>query len=924
MKATIAGNRTPLAVAGASFLDDVSGTKFTIPRYPSHALRRDRLLARLEEGMQARLTLLSAPAGYGKTTLLLDWLQSRAARAEPAVSVAWFTLEARDNDPVRFLRGLAMALRISAPDVGDATLAALAGHAHAPWRMVLTLLINELLAASSGFLLILEDYHVIREQVVHDALMFLLEHLPPGMYIAIATREDPPFPLAQLRTKGALCEVRAADLRFTADEAATFLNKVMRVPVSPAAAAVLEARTEGWVAGLQLAGLSMRAAGLEVGGFRGTHRDVVDYLGADVLSRQPDAVQTFLLRTSVLDRLSAPLCETMLGEEPPAGGAQAMLEHIERANLFLIPLDAERRWYRYHHLFAEFLRGKLADEDPGLTHTLHARASAWYEAQGFIGEAIQHALAVREYLRAAGLIERHHKQLVRNGQLQLLLGWQRELSHEIVHSRPRLCVAFAYGLYLTNQPEVAEGYLRAAEQRFGPSTSPEETRFVQGDIALLRAGMSAAAGDLAQSIAHATQARALLPSSDVVGTARACLAVARASLFTGDARAAAETAAAAAVKQAEMADFPLLKRSSLTVLARVHVLQGQLRRAAVEFEAIRTLQGGTFTLAQGYCVGHGDMLREWNMLEEAERLLEQGMALISESDLLFANTVVEGCVAMARLRHARGDGRGAAAALDVGTGVVRRRKFTCRFPAAVEAARAHLWLMQGNLAAAGHWADRSGLGLDDEVGYSREREYLVLARVVSARKDPGALGLLRRMLKEADAYGRVNSTIEILPVYALALAALGQSAQALRALDRALALGEPEGYVRVFVDEGAPMASLLRRARAAGIAPDYIIRLLVIFHEGQKVGAHAGRQAPAGVQNGPKRGETTDPLVQPLTAREGEILRLVAAGASNRDIAQELYLSPSTVKGHVHHIIGKLGVKARAHAIAKARGLGLI
>jgi LuxR family transcriptional regulator, maltose regulon positive regulatory protein len=922
MKATIAGNKTPLAAPGASFLDDVSGTKFTIPRYPSHALRRDRLLAKLEEGTQARLTLLSAPAGYGKTTLLLDWLQSRATKAEPAVSVAWFTLDARDNDPVRFLRGLAMALRLSASDVGDATLAALAGQTHAPWRMVLTLLINELLAASGGFLLILEDYHVIREQVIHDALMFLLEQLPPRMYIAIATREDPPFPLAQLRTKGALCEVRAADLRFTADEAATFLNRVMRVPVSPAAAAALEARTEGWVAGLQLAGLSMRAAGLEVGGFRGTHRDVVDYLGADVLSRQSSAVQTFLLRTSVLDRLSAPLCETMLGEQPPAGGAQAMLEHIERANLFLIPLDAERRWYRYHHLFAEFLRGKLADEDPGLMRTLHARASAWYEAQGFIGGAIQHALAVREYGRAAGLIERHHRQLVRDGQLQLLLGWRRELPDEVVHSRPRLGVVFAYGLYLTNQPEAAEGYLRAAERRLGPRTPPEDMRFVQGEIALLRAGMSAAAGDLTKSIAHATQARALLPASDVVGAARACLAVARASLFTGDARSAGESAAAAAVKQAEMADFPLLKRSSLTVLARMHVLQGQLRRAAVEFEAIRTLQGGTFTLAQGYCVGHGDMLREWNMLEEAEPLLEQGMALISESDVLFANTVVEECVALARLRHARGDGRGAAEALDVCMGVVRRREFTPLFPATVAAARAHLWLMQGNFAAASRWADTSGLGLDDEVGYSREREHLVFARVLLARKDP-ALGLLRRMLKEADARGRLNSTIEILAVYALTLAVSGRPVEAMTALDHALTLGEPEGYVRVFVDEGAPMASLLRRARVAGIAPDYIMRLLEIFHDGQE-GWRARRPPPTGINNVPQGGEATDPLVEPLTVREGEILRLVAGGASNRDIANELYLSPSTVKGHVHHIIGKLGVKARAQAIAKARSLGLL
>jgi len=906
----------------AAPLQDVPGTKFTVPGRQRHLVRRQRLTSRLEAGLKAHLTLLSAPPGYGKTTLLVDWLRARAESGR-ALLVAWVTLDESDNDPGQFLRVLAAAIRTVAPRVGDSLLAALAQPTSPPWRVVLTGLVNDLLAAPRGIVVVLEDYHVIRTPSVHDAVEFLFTQLPSHDQVVIATREDPPFPLAELRAKGALCELRAADLRFTPAETVAFFTEVMGLPVSAADAAALETRTEGWVAGLQLAALSMRGLGPQAAAtFGGQHRDVLDYLAEDVLNRQSPSVQTFLLRTSVLDRLTGPLCEAILNEAP-AGGAQAMLERITRANLFLVPLDAEGRWYRYHQLFAEFLRHRLETLQPALLDELHSRASTWHEGQGFTGDAIEHALAARSYGRAALLIERSYIQLIFGGRLRLVLQWLSALPAEIVHSRPALSLAHAWSLFLSNRPEEAEIHLKAAEQHVGTHAPSGDGGFIPAQIALLRAEMSQAAGDLTRSIALATQTEALLTSNDVAWASLTRTLMAETYLLKGDVTAACERLVVAAATQRATAHLPTLKRAELTMLARMRLLRGELHRAVTDFaQAAQTFGLHVETFGPAYCFGLGDLRREWNHLDEAQRLLERGVALISQTNVVYAPVAVPGYIALARLRAARGDGSGALTALDECVALARQRQFAAPVFATLAAARAHIWLQHGNLTAAGHWAGTSGLGTTDTVSYLREREYLVLARVLGARKEPAALGLLGRLLADADAHGRGNSMIEILAVRAVVRAALGHPAEGLADLARALALGEPEGHVRVFVDEGAPMASLLRRAHAAGMAPGYVVRLLEVFRESSSGPGPDSTGSEARSMSGP--GGMGDPLVEPLTAREGEILQLVAAGASNGDIAAKLFVSTSTVKGHVHHIIGKLGVKGRTQAIAKARELRLL
>jgi LuxR family maltose regulon positive regulatory protein len=884
-------------------------------------LHRKRLVARLEDARSDGLTLLSAPPGYGKTTLVVDWLRRRTPGRQV---VAWLSLDAGDNDPVQFARLLVAALRAATRETGATLLASIRSREHPPLRKVCTTLINDLVASPREVIVVLDDYHVIWQPAIHEAVVFLLKHLPPRLRIVVLTRGDPPFPLVQLRAGRALCELRAADLRFTVDEVAAFLRELMDLPVTAAEAAALEARTEGWIASLQLAALSLPAtcASGFMAAFGENKRIILDYLTAEVLAHQPPPIQTFLMRTSVLNRLSGPLCEAVLGDEWPEGQVQAFLEQIERANLFLIPLDREGRWYRYHHLFADLLRARLGRVEPELTLALHRRASSWYEAHGFAQEAIRHALAAPDLDHATRLIELHGMTVFYLGQLQTILDWFQALPAEAASSRPLLCIIHAYALCGSNQLEAAARCLQETERLLGSGLLPGVARGIEGDITLLRSLIASARGDLALSIALAVRAADLLPVS-VPGLAFARVWAERAYKVSGVVTPKSERALAAAVEKAQAARVPVAVRVGLIHLAQMHMLQGRLSRAtAVLAKTEKALGLDVAFTAPGYYFGRAHLLWERNDLDGADHFLAQGMEAISEANIVMPYTAAAGYYTLALLRQARGDGRGAIAAVDGLVALARRRELGAAVLTRAAAIRARLWLMQDNLAAAAHWADTSGPSPNDQLGFPREVEYLVLARVLIATVSEAAPLLLDKMLRDAEDHGRLRSAIEILALRALGCQALGDKDRALQDLERALALAEPEGYVRVFVDEGAPMATLLRRARTLGIAPEYTTMLLTAFGDRTDANTH-GAALPSPELTVAARAGAPSPVAQPLSARERDVLQLVVGGASNEEIAKRLFLSRGTVKKHVHHIFGKLDVKSRAQLIAMVNTLSM-
>ncbi len=900
-------------------LSPLLATRLHAPRPRTHLVSRPHLVERLQRGVTGALTLVSAPAGFGKTTLLAQWI------AESGLPVAWLSVDAEDNDPTRFLTYLIAALQRLYAQLGTTALALL----HTPQpptpEAVLAVLTNDLVERGGGEVaLVLDDYHLITADPIHRGMTFLLEHLPPQLHLILATRADPPLlPLARLRAQGQLCEVRAADLRFRDTEASAFLQTVMGLDLEAPAIATLESRTEGWIAGLQLAALSLQGRA-DVSGFlaafSGSHRFVLDYLSKEVLACQPAAVQQFLLHTCILERLSGPLCDAVTGQE----GSQAMLEALERANLFVVALDDERGWYRYHHLFADVLRRHLQQAEPMLVPELHRRASAWYERYELPIEAVQHALAVPDFELAARLIEPIVLPVALQGQIDTVLGWLNTLPQALVRARPVLCVYYARLLMFTNQFEAAEELLQQTERRI-QDLPTEQVQTLLGLVLSTRAGILGFSGDIPRAIPLAQRALELLPEAEVIPRLGAIISMSRAYEVSGDVTPTTEHEVAAVVASIRLTDSLFGIMSSICRLARLYVLQGRLRQAAATYtqvmqviprpEVLHTMYASFY-----YYFGLGDLQCEWNELEAAEQHLAQGMALVNEVLTVEPLAAILGYTALARLLQARGNTREALATLDALTHLASQRHFLSNVISQVAAARAQLELAQGNLAAAIRWADASGLSPnDDDLPYPHEREYLALARVriAEARDEPAApflqdvLHLLDRLQASAEVKARLGSVLEILVLRALALEAQGDRTVALTTVEQALVLAAPEGYIRLFVDEGLPMQTLLRYAYVRGIVPGYVTTLLSAFGE-----QHASDHPLASARR--------DPLVEPLTEREREVLHLLLEGASNREIARRLVLSVNTIKRHVYNLCGKLGVQSRTQAIIRARALNLL
>jgi LuxR family transcriptional regulator, maltose regulon positive regulatory protein len=923
--------------------DVLLATKLHVPRPPPGFVPRRRLTEALREGLSRRRVLVCAPAGFGKTALLADWARDGGR------PVAWLGLDDGDSDPVRFWRYAVAALERARPG--------LAGRVGPPppgsVEELVTALINELAAdpGADEVLLVLDDYHLLDSGPVHESVAFLLENLPPGLRVVVSGRADPPLPLARLRARGQLAELRAADLRFTPEEAAALLGATAGPGLPTAAAATLTARTEGWAAGLQLAGLSLRGHADPVGfaaAFSGSHRFVLDYLADEVLDRQTGEVRAFLLETSVLERLSGELCDAVTGR----GGGQAMLQDIERAGLFLVPLDEDRGWWRYHHLFADLLRARLRAEQPGRVPALHRSAAAWCEEHGLADDAVWHARAAGDDAWAARLVERNVETLLGRSEGVTLRRWLSTLSAEAVRARPRLCLAQAYGAAQGFQLEALEVLVDDAERAFaaggdepyepslGPPQGDSVLANVPAGIAFLRASLARLRGDAAGAADYNRQALAQLGEGEWVMRSFVRWNQAAADWLGGRLGAAGRgLAEVLADRRAAGAAFfaGFLPMRVWYDLGEVQRARGNLDAALTTcWQALEVVgESGQAALTGPAHVGLAQVLYERNELDAALDHATVGVTLCRQ--LSFTASVATGLAVVARIRHAQGDAAGALEAMGEAGQIELSPQVTALLNP-VPAQRARLLLAQGDVRAAAQLVSAAGLGPDDEPDYPREPAYLMLARVLLARSDPGlALALLQRLLDAAASQGRMGSVIEIQALRALALAAGGDHDDALGALAEAVALAGRHGYVRVLADEGAPMGALLARLAAAspaqrraasGVDAGYLALLVRACGEAdagppQRLGAVPPPGPVPGRAGG--HGLTEPPaMIEPLTERELEVLRLIAAGKSNQRIAHELVVALDTVKKHVTHVLGKLGAANRTEATARARQLGLI
>ncbi len=881
-------------------------TKLYFPPARPSLIPRPRLVERLDGWHHAPLILVSAPAGYGKTTLVSGWLK------EKQIPSAWLSLDGGDNDPIRFLQYLVAALSPLAPGVEAEASGMLQGARPVQFEELINLLINELASHPGPFVLVLDDFHLIHTEAVPRILAHLLEHLPPQMHLAVLTRTDPPLPLSRLRASGQLLDIRADQLRFTREEVAAFLNEAMGLALSDGDLAALEARTEGWIAGLQLAALSMQGHkdihGF-VSAFTGSHHYVMDYLVEEVLKNQPPKVSTFLLQTSLLDRLCGPLCEAVVEADPadPLDG-QTILETLEEMNLFVIPLDDERHWYRYHHLFADVLRKRLEHQQPQVLPDLHRRASRWYEQNGFLAESVQQAIAAGDQDRAAGLIEENGCFLLMSGEVATLLNWTDSIDFQS-EARPWLAIQKAWALALSGDLDRVEPVLQVPEKLLAPLGPSDEVRTMQGTIAAARAQCAASRGDMHSAAEYARQALELLPDSSSISRSirsASTSILGDASQLNNELEEAKRAYTEAVRIGREAGNLHMVINASASI-ADILVVQGQLRQAVDIYTQCLQMgirpDGQRSPLARYILASLAKLFYEWNRLEEAEQSIHQCVDLCRKwGDIGFqayAHTI------QARLMQAQGHPEQAREALREAERLIGLYPDSSFFSSQVKSIVAREWLAQGNLDKPSQYIHERGLKYKDDISYRREIEYDLLLQFLLARGEHEAANYLsNRFLQQAEKTVGVGLKVEALILRALALQGMKKNEQALEVLEKALTLARPEGYVRIFLDKGEAITRLLCQVQARQVENGYAFVLLSKINQ-------ASTMTPPSMQL----------LVDPLTAREVEVLKLIEAGCTNQDIAGKLVISLPTVKRHISNIYAKLGVDSRTQAVAIGKEL---
>lgn len=892
----------------------ILATKLYIPPLRTKTIHRRRLIERLNEGLHAKLTLISAPAGFGKTTLVSEWI------TDSSRLTAWLSLDEGDNDLTRFLTYLVAAVQTIAPGIGEGALAVLQAPQPPPPETILTSLLNEIVTFSDEFLFVLDDYHLIDSRPIDNVLAFLLEHLPQQMHLVITTREDPNIPLSRLRARRQLTELRAVDLRFTPGEASDFLNQVMGLDLSVEDIEVLETRTEGWIAGLQLAAISMQSH-QDVSGFirafAGDNHYIVDYLIEEVLERQPESVRRFLLQTAILAQMNGALCDAITGQQE----GHAQLEALNRGNFFLIPLDDRHHWYRYHHLFAEVLRMHLMTEHADQIAGLHQRASEWYEQNGSVAEAIRHAFAAGDFTRAASLIELALPEMRRSRQESVMLGWLQALPDEMLRFRPVLNLHYAGSLLQSGKLEGVEGRLRDAERWLEPKADmgemivvdEEEFRGLAGTIAMYRAAIALISDNLSDTMKHARRVLDLVPEDDHLRRGAAAGLLGLTYWRIGDLEVAHQLYVDCMTRLQKVGFISDVMGCAIT-LADIRIVQGRLHDAMRTYKQALQMATAQRTpalrgMADMY-VGMSEIERERNNLSAATQHLMSSNELGSFAGL--PQNPYRWCVAMAHIREAEGDLDSALDLLDeaeslyVGDFSPNVRPFP--------ALKARLWIKQGRMREAHEWLRKQDLSVEGELSYLREFEHITLARVLLAQylhdhDDHAildAIGLLDRLLMGAEEGGRTGNVIEILILLALAHQTRGDTPPALMMLERALTLAEPEGYIRLFVDEGDRLKRLLEKAMKQGIVPNYVHQLL---------------SASGKIED---RTHADQGLIDPLSERELEVLRLLGTDLDGPEIASQLIVSLNTLRTHTKNIYTKLGVNSRRAAVRRAEELGLL
>lgn len=880
-------------------------TKLYAPPVRAELTSRPRLLARLDTGLSAhcKLTLISAPAGYGKTTLAAEWLSQKTADEKaPSCKAAWLSLDADDNDPARFAAYWLAAWQSVDATLGHNAQALLAMSPLPPLTAIIGELLNDLIALTAPAVLALDDYHVISNPLLHEALAFFVEQQPPQVHLILITREDPPLPLARLRARGQMTEVRALDLRFTPEETREFLSRSMHLELDAAAIDTLETRTEGWAVGLQLVALALQHRPNRqdfLAEFSGSHRYIIDYLAEEVIRQQDEATQHFLQQTSILDRLCGPLCDALLGETWQTAPSAVILQALEKANLFLIPLDGERRWYRYHQLFADYLRAGLPEAE---RTALCQKAAIWHAANGLLPDAVHYALASGDMELAADVIAQALKAAATwsGGNLAQWSAWLDALPPQVFPSRPQLSLDAAQVMFLAGRFELAETHLAQAEQTLRALPETPEHAQMQALAALYRGSIAAVHGDFQQAVAQTTFAQARLPSDNHLAHARAFFSLGLAYEIADQTGPAAGHYLQSS-REAQAAGVLFMAIHGLCAAAQVYIKQGQLNLAGQTCQtAIQLAEGARLPPLGLVWIILGGIALERNDLTSAETLLHEGLALARQGGLL--DDLIVGTASLARLRAYQGD---AATALSIAQEALAMLQAygVPRMDVLAAAHLARLQLTLGQTEAAAQWAAtvqplHVAMPHDDFID-------LTLVRVLLATSQPAAIpALLTPLLEAATAAGRMQTRIEALLLLGLCDHAGGNTPSAVERLEESLRLAAPEGYTRLFLDEGPALFTLLPKARAA--APAFVDALLT------------ASQPADGVPAAPHA-----PLADPLSKQEMRVLELVTAGKSNQDIAAELFISVGTAKWHVHNVLQKLDVRNRAQAIVRARELGM-